>query len=98
MEVGVPRAVRRAERFRGHRADHVRRRREHLGVVEREAADRAHDLCAVDQRDALLRAELDGLQASRLERLGSISALALIDRLAFADQHQRRVGERREIA
>ena len=98
VELLVPRAVGRAQSFSRHRADHVRGRREDLGVVKREATDRAHDLRPVDQRDALLRPKLDGLQSRRLERICSAPACALVDRLALADEDERGVRERREIA
>ena len=97
MKVSVPGAVRGTQRLGGHGAHHVGGRREHLGVVKREAPDRGHDLGSVDQRDALLRAELDGLEASRFQRVRPTLTLALVDRLALADQHERRVREWREV-
>src|SRR5207302_10187916 len=59
VQLLVPGAVGRTQRLGGHRADDIRRRREHLGIVERKAPDGGHDLGPVDQRDAFLRTELD---------------------------------------
>jgi hypothetical protein len=72
-------------------------RREHLGVVQGETADRGHHLGAVDERDRLLRRELDGLQVSALQRLGAGEPLPLEHRLALADEDERGVRERREV-
>jgi len=98
VQLLVPRTVRRTERLGGHRADDVRGRREHLGIVEREATDCGHDLRPVDQRDALLRTQVDRLEARRLQGIGPGTPLSLIDGLAFADEYECGVRERREIA
>src|SRR5437867_12342196 len=97
MKVSDPGAIRGKQRLGGHGAHHVGGRREHLGVVKREAPDRGHDRRPIDKRDAFLRAELDGLEARRLQRVGPTPALALVDRLALTDQHERRVREWREV-
>src|SRR5206468_2955249 len=94
VQLRIPRAVCCAERLGGHRTDDIRGRRQDLGVVKCEAADRGHDLCPVDQGNAFLRTELDGLEPRRLERIGARRALALIDRLALAYEDECRVRER----
>ena len=98
VQLGVPGAIGRSKGLSRHRADDVRGGREHLGVVQREAADRGHHLRSIDQRHALFRRELDRLEPGRLERLRSRAALPFGHRFAFADQHQRGVRERGEVA
>ena len=72
---------------------------EALRLEERERAERGHVLRAVDQREALLRLEHDrrdpGL--ARAPPPPGESAPSNV-RLAFADEHEREVRERREVA
>ena len=98
VQLLVPRAVGPAQGLGGHRADDVGRRREDLRVVEREAPDGGHHLRAVDERHALLRSELEGLEARGTEGLSAGAPLRPLDGLAFADEHERGVRERREVA
>jgi hypothetical protein len=72
--------------------------RETPGPDEAERADRGHELRAVDQRQALLRLELERLQPGARERLRPGEALALHPRLSLADEGQREVRERSEVA
>ena len=72
--------------------------REHLGVVQREAADRGHDLRAVDEREAFLRRERKRLQSMPLERCARRGELALHMDLPDAEQRERKVRKRRQIA
>ena len=63
-----------------------------------ERAERGHELRAVDEREALLRLQAHRLEPDRRERLAARAAGAVDRRLALADQRQREVRERREIA
>ena len=57
-----------------------------------------HELCAVDQGQALLGGERDRLEPGGGEGLGPTEAPSLDRRFALADQWQRKVSERREVA
>ena len=81
-----------------HRADHVGGGGEPFGAQHAQRRDAGHHLRAVDQREAFLRAERDRLEPGALERDGARQTLAAIERLALADQRERHVRERREIA
>ena len=75
------------------------RGREHaLGVAERERARAGHEVRAVDQRQALLGLERDRLEPGLAQRLGAGQPAAADLGLALADQHERRMGERRQVA
>ncbi len=95
----IERARRAAQRIERHRADHVGGFGQRLRGVKFQTADGQHRLRAVDQADAFL-----GMQrrSARCRRARSASAPgrigALEFRLAFADQHQRHVRQRRQIA
>ena len=89
------RALQRLER---ERAGEVGDAREPPRPHERERGHRGHELRAVDQREALLRREPHRLEPGRGERLGAAQQRALEPRLALADERQRQVGERREVA
>jgi hypothetical protein len=55
-------------------------------------------LGAVQQRQALLRAELQRLQPGVCQRPGGRNTLAVDERLADADQHAGQVRQRRQVA
>ena len=58
-----------------------------------------HAVGAVDQREALLLAQLDGLDASLGQRLGSRAPRALrVAHDALAHDRQRAVGQRGKVA
>ena len=83
------------ERERGRHDRHL----EHPSRLgDRETAAGRHQVRAVDQREALLLGQLDGLEAGAAQRVAAGHALALEEGLALADQHEREVCERREIA
>ena len=65
---------------------------------ERERALRSHELRAVDQRQALLGDQPHRLEPGAPQRVAAGQQLALVPRLALADERQRQVRERREIA
>ena len=62
------------------------------------AADAGHQVRAVDQRQAFLRLQHQRREPGDAQRLGAADDAAGVRRFAFADQHQRRVRQRREIA
>ncbi len=88
----MDRAQQRVDR---HGRRHIRGAAQALGVGQRQRQHRGRELRAVDEREAFLRAELDRRQAVRGERREPGHA---VHRFALADQHQREVRERREIA
>ena len=72
--------------------------RELLSPAEREPQQRDRRLCAIDQREALLRREPRGLEPGAGERSRPGLARMAVPRLALADEHEREVRQRREIA
>ena len=66
--------------------------------MQREAADRGHDLGPVDERDTFLRLQLDALQARGLQGVPARTPDAVRHGLALAHEHERRVREGREVA
>ena len=57
-----------------------------------------HRLCAVEQSESFLCLQKHRLQPSASQGFATLQALALEKRLAFADQAQRKMGERGKIA
>src|SRR5581483_7349542 len=57
-----------------------------------------HELRPVDEREPLLRLERHGLEAGPHERLAAGQPLACEPRLSLADERQREMRERREVA
>ncbi len=92
---GAPRSL---ERLQADGAGDVRRGGEARGVAEGEGAERGHVLGAVDEAQALLGGQLDGREARRGERLAGGHLAAGEARLALADEGERQVRERRQIA
>ena len=84
--------------LQAHGSDDVRRLPQTHGIRDGHCADAGHQLCPVQQRQALL-----GLQRQRPEpgafqgRATGHSAAASL-RLTLADHHQREMGERSEVA
>ena len=78
--------------------DDVGEAREPRGAPERERAHGGERLRSVEQREAFLGFQADGLDAGALQRDAARHALPAIDRFAFADDAERQVGERRQIA
>ena len=100
LELGRERRPRSA-----HRLDRLARRRGRPASPSRRArhsderADRRHELRAVDEREPLLRGELDRREARPAPARsapGSVSPPS--PGVALADEHEREVRERREIA
>ena len=94
-EEAPPRALQRLE---GERARDVRRPGESLRPNDRQRADGGHELGPVDERQAFLGLQLDRLEAGADERLGPREDVAVDLRVALADQREREVRERGEVA
>jgi hypothetical protein len=92
---GVGRA---AQRLEGHGASHVGRLHRPLGAEERERADPRHHLRAVVERQPLLGLQPQRLHAGLAKRLGAAHRLAAHLGPSLADQHQRQVRQRRQVA
>ena len=65
---------------------------------EAERRHRRHELGAVDERKPFLRLQSDRREPGRRERVCPAGASAVHERLALADEGQRQVRERREVA
>ncbi len=98
VDLGHERRARSLQRLERHRAREVGGAREPTRAHEAEREGRRHELRAVDQREAFLRLEHDRLEPDARERLGAGQALAVDERLALADERQREMRERREVA
>ncbi len=70
---------------------------EPVRVREQERPDRAHQLRAVEQRETLLRSELQWFERDGAEGLGGRHDLARDLDLAAPDERQRQVGQGREV-
>jgi hypothetical protein len=80
------------------RADDVGGRHQLAGVDEGERADRGHDLGPVDQAEALLGAQLTRRQAGGGERVPGRKDMTVEPGVALADQGEREVSERGQVA
>ena len=67
---------------------------------QRQAEQRRRCLRAVDQRQPFLRRERDRREPARAQRRARRTAARVVtdQRLAFADQHEREMRERRQVA
>ena len=81
-----------------HRAGDDRRGEDILGREQPGKRQRGRHLRAVDQRQPLLRAELDRREAGDGKRLRGRHPPAAMRRFADADQDRRQMGERRQVA
>src|SRR5438094_6216531 len=89
------RALQRLER---HGARDVRGPREPVRPDEAERPHCGHELRPVDERQPLLRLEHGRLEPDLDERVAAGEALPVDPGLALADERQRQVCERREVA
>ena len=98
MHFGAQRAAATGERIERHRSGEIG------GIQQMFQFDRArarrgeHLRRAVVQREAFLERQAQRRQARALQRFGTRDALALVERLAAAEQHDGQVRQRREIA
>jgi hypothetical protein len=90
---------RRAEQgFDRHRRRHLCCSHQGADFGRRQHTARRHVLRAVDERQAFLHRETMRREAGAFERRGRRHAHAAVERLAFAEQRQAEMRERREIA
>ena len=87
-----------AQRFERHGAGEVGEPGDALGAAEGERADRGHGLRAVEEGEAFLGFEANGIDSGAAEGVAAVEAFAAVDGFAFADDAEREVRERREIA
>jgi thiol-disulfide isomerase/thioredoxin len=86
-------------RLQAHCADDVRDERQALCVVEGQRADAGHELRPVEQGEPFLGLERQRREAGTLQRIGSRAGTSTIDgRLTLADEHERDVRQRRQVA
>jgi hypothetical protein len=98
VDARVEGAVAAARRVDRQRADDQRRLEHRLEGEEGVQRERGRDLRAVDQRQAFLGRQRERRDAGRAQRRVGRHALAVLPELALADQRQRQVGERRQVA
>ena len=98
VDARIKRAVAAAGRVDGHRADHERRFEHRLERQQRVERERGRDLRAVDEREPFLGGERERRDASGAQHVGRGTTDAVDDELALADQRQREMRERRQVA
>ncbi len=98
VDARLERVERAAQRVHRHRRGDVGGARQPRGGEHGERQHRRARLCAVDQREALLGRERDRRQTGARERVGAGQVRPQVLGLALADQHQREVRERRQVA
>ena len=98
VDARIERAVAAARRVDRERADDERRFEHRLEREQRVQGERGRDLRAVDEREPFLRCQRERREAGAAQHVGRRTALAVDDELAFADQGERQMGERREVA
>ena len=98
MDARVEGHVGALERVERQRADHVGALHQAAGVREREPAHGGDELGAVDERQALLGLEDERRESGGPQRLGRGHKAPLDEALALADEHERQVRERGEVA
>ena len=87
------------ERIAHHGTDHVGRIVQRFRSQQRERANSQHGLRAINQRYGFLRLEHQRLDLRALQRFGARDARTFfVEALAFADQSERQMSQRREIA
>ena len=98
VDLRQERRARPLQRLDRDRAGDVRGPRQPSRPHEPEREHRGHELGAVDEREPLLRLQLHGLETDPRERVRARQPLAVDPRLPFADERQREMRERREVA
>jgi hypothetical protein len=98
-EVRVERPVGAEERFDAHRRRDVGRAEHEPRVRQREQEHAEHPVGAVHEREAFLGVEVERREPRSLRHRRTLEPVAAgVDRHPFADQAQRRVGQRRQVA
>src|SRR5215469_1966070 len=86
------------QRFETYRAGDVGDSRKAFCAQKRQPADGVHRLCAVEQCQAFFGFELHGLELSLSQRFGAGHPLPFKECLAFADETQSQMCQRRQVA
>ena len=84
--------------FERHRADQIGPFREAFGLDERPAGVGAHELGAVEQGQAFLRLQADGLPAHLFPHFGSGAHLPFVADFTHPDNREAEVGEGSQVA
>ena len=100
VNAGIERAKRPAQAVDREGGRDVGSAREPVGAGDGERGDGGRRLRSVDEGEPLLRTERNRRQTGRRERFtpGTKPCIVADPGIAFADEHQRQVGERREVA
>ncbi len=86
------------ERVETHGRYHLRHADESVGTCCRPYAVSRHELCAVEQREALFRLQMYRLPAQFGKNIGCGAHFALVFNLAHADERQAQMCQRSEVA
>ncbi|SVK54411.1 Uncharacterised protein [Acinetobacter baumannii] len=98
MDTRIERAAGAQRRFHRQAARHGRGGEQVFRVEQAAQRKGGGDLGAVQQRQALFRRQRQRFQTGLGQRFGRRQPLALMARLAFAQQHQAHVRQRRQVA
>ena len=98
VDLGEKARARALERLEREGARNVCGARQPLSPHQHERPDSCHELRAVDEGQAFLRAQPNGLETDPVQGLRARKGLALDNRLALPDEREREVRERREVA
>jgi hypothetical protein len=86
------------ESFQRHGAGNVGESGEASGAPEGESADGGESLRAIEECEAFLTFEANGIDGGAAESLAAVEPLAAVDGFAFANDAQGEMGERGEIS
>ena len=81
-----------------HRAGDVRDAGEAFRAQQSEPADRVHRLRSIQERETLLGFQYRRRQSGFVQRVQTRQPFVAVERFAFADQHQRKMRQRRQIS
>ena len=98
VDARIQERVRGAARIDGERGGAHGGAEQGVRIVERQRADRAHVVRAVDERQTFLRMERLGPEVHGAERIARRHPLSAEVRLAFAEEPERQVRERSQVA
>src|SRR2546426_9664035 len=86
------------QRFKRHGAGHIGSICKPLSIEEGQSPDSSHRLSTIQKSQSFLGFENERLDARGVESIGALHSLAAIDSFTFADDHQRKVSQGRQIA
>ncbi|MNI29493.1 hypothetical protein D3C73_833120 [compost metagenome] len=97
VDACIERRARAQYRFNGQAAERQGTGEQVFAFEQATQGKRGGNLSAVEQRQAFFRRQGQRGQTSNFQRFGGFHPLAFVARLAFAQQHQRHVGQRRQV-